>query len=345
MMLLLPFVLTILLSSTFGSMFSGDAQIQKGFYAMVYEDESQKEILNKVFKDISFINVEEMTLEEAEKKYESRSIQGYSLVQKNNIDFHANSGGAFTTKVMANIFEVYRDKADVIQELIKQNKTNLIPEVIGVEEYVQTKNIKSEKTNITSFDYFGVTMLSLILCWNAFSTQIIFDMDQKQKTLMRTKISPIKTYNIYFGKLMAAICQIVLQTLILMSANTWILDVNFGNYPLVFALALSLGILYASLGMMFASSNLNQTVSSTLVQLLMQISILFGGSYLPINDNMGFLTEVKKLSPVGWMNSGAHTLIETASTGPALEAISRNLILTAAFLVISFVLFRKKKVI
>ncbi len=250
LMVLFPILLIILLSNAFQLQFDSSIEFDETHYGLVTQDQTIAQTLKDQIGTYDYIKLEEMSEEAALAKTKNSDLAGYIVLSENNITFLDNEQGGSQTMVLKSFLEVFADKYQLAMSLGKLAQEGKIdPSLIlppSDNTYVHLTGLDGRDTG-GAYDYFGVTMLTLILAYVATMTYGYFDDERRGHTLARLKTTPTPPLAIFFGKITGVTFISVIQIVILMTVNILAFDVNYGNVFLTFAAMFALGFFFMAL--------------------------------------------------------------------------------------------------
>lgn len=346
MLIIFPIVLIFVLSTTLGPLMSPEPKIATGNYLIVFNDvdDQIKDVYEEVFDSIDFLVLTEVeSEEEARRLVEEEKYFGYINVS-DKVEFFDSRAANVSSKVLDQVLRVIVQKFQLVGQAIEIERYDLIEDLATNENFISQSSLDQEES-LGTFDYFGVTMLSLIIAWIVTIPLETIASDLNRKTLMRTKVAPISRGQIFGGKMLYFLLASSLQIFVIMGISSLLLGVNYISFPKVYLAGLSLSLLFVSIGLALASSNLSEQVTSGLSTLIIQVPIIIGGSYFPIDSRMGILYELKKLSPVGLFNENVTYFMLTGNHEPMINSSLINIGLALVILVIASLLFKRKDLI
>ncbi len=292
LMILLPIVLTLILANAFSLQFENDIELDPIEYGLVQNDESYTTYLMDAVEDLDYITLTPLEEAEARNRSENGEYGGYVVLNESGIEFHDNSLGGAVTSVLKGFLQIFVDRYQLYSVGLTPVETNAV-------------NVRGLETKDTGgpYDYFGVTVLTLILAYVGQMTYSSFDDERKGFTLARIKASPAKPLTIFLGKMSGVLFITMLQIFIIMAFNILVYKVNYGNIPLTFITMLCLSFMFQCFGAFIAVYVSNSSLANGILMFVTQAAILFGGGYFQITDSMSFFSRMQKISPVGIVNT------------------------------------------
>ncbi len=347
LMIIFPIVLIILLSNAFSLQFDTNIEFEETEYGLVANDRSYITYLTEAVGDYPYIKLTELDEAAALAKAANSETAGYIVLNEQGIVFHDNEQGGSQTMVLESFLEVFVDKYQLgvaLQKLAMEGKIN--PANIPPQSdapYVQVTGLDGRDQG-GPYDYFGVTMLTLILAYVATMTYGYFDDERRGHTLARLKTTPTPPLALFAGKITGVTLISMLQIIILMAVNILFFQVNYGNVFLTFAAMFCLGFVFMAFGTLMAMFVPNSAVANGIIMFVVQGSIIVGGSYFTISPEMGVLYSLQKVSPIGMVNTGMQQAVWGDSNRTLLMSIALNAGIGIVLLLISALRFRDMEV-
>ncbi|WP_026478145.1 ABC transporter permease [Alkaliphilus transvaalensis] len=208
-------------------------------------------------------------------------------------DLH--SGGGFYRMIVKN----------VVDSFVESNNAIMAMTMIGGNggEYRRTSAIKDNTIDLAdkipgSMDYYGVTMLVMILMYGANYGLHGIAKEYFVGIGDRIKASPIKNYQIYLGRTLGAVFTLFLQAMILVFFTKHVYGVNWGdNLLVIMMICLSLAVFSVGIGIMVCMLAPNRKVANSIMTILVPVFTFLAGGYAPIEYMGELFNKFKYLSP------------------------------------------------
>jgi len=347
LMILLPIVLIGIL----GFAFSSTSDIKLGDIKIIYTDEGDKTLsqgFNTFIKETDKMGVKFVEIKDVDKgisEIEKRKYDGYVFLKGKDITFYKNAQGDIKTEIAASMIDSFADTFKGMTAIALENPAFLknSGDINLNEEFVKITSI-DRKVKQTSFDYYSVTMLTLIILYGAMSGVFSIDMERTKKTGRRILASPVKKYEILIGKVLGVTFSIFIQALIIVLFSKYVFGANWGkDIVTVFMIIISEIILVMSFGVSLGFIIKNGPAAEGLLNAIIPFIAFLGGSYYPVKE-MGsqFIEKLSNFSPVTWTNTAIFNVILGGNYQYVPKALIANLIPAAFFIVFSAYLFRKE---
>ena len=343
LMILFPLILTLVLASAFQDVFANKVELEDVTFGVVDESDFLGGIIVTASEDVDYITLQVMDEETALESI--NELGGYIRIENDKITFYDANCGGYTTQVLTAFLDRFKDYYNL--EMHDPGIWQQVQmEAASAEErpsYVTLKGLRG-KPAPSAFDYFGVTMLTLILAYGATQAFVNFASEQERHTLQRLKSSPTPALTVFTGKMSGLLIVAVVEVTSVVLLNSLLYDVDYDNPVLTIFAMTTLAFLFMSFGTLVATIVPNLIIGQNVIMLFIQASIIFGGSYFQISEDSGWLWTLKDLSPVGWMNNAMNEYIYGSGVGALYNAILRNVVVAAVLLIIGARQYKKLEV-
>ncbi|MBF0746702.1 ABC transporter permease [Gemella sp. 19428wG2_WT2a] len=254
---------------------------------------------------------------------------------------------------------IKKDNADFVTLLLKvfidteQTLTAVASEfpeklqnIKEVNEDLVNKKVIESKTGSTSTDYYTISMYTLMGLYGLSLCTELFFTERKLKTLDRISISKSSKLEIIFGKFLGYLGIMTIQLSILFVFSIYVMKANWGNqYWIIGLLTFSLIFFTAATSLFLSTFFKNKKLISNVINLIIPILGLLGGSYIPLSTFQSeLLNTLSFLSPLKWMNDSIFYLIFGGSWNPIAGTLLINLGLGTLLLVLAIFSFKNKGV-
>lgn len=347
LMILLPIVLIGIL----GFAFSSTSDIKLEDIKVIYTDEGDT-ILSQGF-DIFINETDKMGVKFVEIKdvskgiseIEKRKYDGYVFLKGKDITFYKNAHGDIKTEIAASMIDSFADTFKGMTAIASQNPAFLrnSGDINLNREFIKITSI-DRKVKQTSFDYYSVTMLTLIILYGSMSGVFSIDMERTKKTGLRILASPVKKYEILIGKVLGVTFSVFIQALIIVLFSKYIFGTNWGkDIVTVFVIIISEIIFVVGLGVSLGFIIKNGAVAEGLLQAIIPFIAFLGGSYFPVKEiGSQFIEKLSNFSPITWTNTAIFNVIWVGNYQYVPTALMVNLIPAAFFIALSAYLFGRE---
>jgi ABC-2 type transport system permease protein len=229
-------------------------------------------------------------------------------------------GVSNSVQVVEEIYDINASLADKIRE--ENNATYELPMV----------KFKDENY-MTSFDYYGVAELTLMMLYIAMIplTDIFRDRDTKIKN--RMNLAGISNFKYYASSLIAYTMVAIVAYIPAFLFTIFAYDVGWGQYPVITYLYLMLFCIFNIILGMFLAVFLKQRGKIDLLMAVVFIPVLsfLGGSYSPFTfEFKTVLQKITLLSPLRWVNLGIFRHLYNDDNSVLIASILLLTIISAA---------------
>lgn len=196
---------------------------------------------------------------------------------------------------------------------------------------------------VTSYDFYGVTMLFYLSTQAATITPIAFMEERTKKANMRIAYAPISRVSIYLSKLITTFLFIEIAFLVQISILNITGLVNYGgeNFGAILLLLTLLLAFSVSLGGAVCSAIKSEDLSNKILGIIINTLAIFSGVFFPIAE-LGQLAEsISNLSPVKMIITTAFQIIYDSSFAEFAPTIIITLISTT---VLIYIIHKKYKI-
>lgn len=307
---LFPIFLVMLLGNVLAAVMSEDNTIEDDNLVIYYLNEGSSDS-NKVFQqfynmqdDLGFKFQEVSSLDEGKKNV--RLDKGvYLQVVNDKIEYYSNEKRATTSTI---IYEALKSIVEVYNSTISIYRLtgNITADNVDSGEYFEYQKI-SEKHSPSSMEYYGVAELGLMSFY--FITYALFSMknDERKQIKDRIRITGIKTYKYYLGKVIGNIGCCYFTILSAYLVLRYILQVNYGSYLGVLPIALLVFVTIAvSIGTLIGVLVKDEGKADTiLMSVVIPVLSFLGGGYIVLDDDLGLIGNfITRISPLRTFNKG-----------------------------------------
>lgn len=299
--------------------------------------------LFKNFKDNCEEELKIEFQEITEENYGKDSVDKYEAlafisINEDNYDFYRNEKKEDSAqKIFRSIFEQYLESYSVINITLEKS-SNILKEIKESEVIVKDQGISND--GISSFTYYTFAELVLIILYISQITSVSTYNEGLEKTYLRLKISKANEFTIILSKLILGVVVGILQILVVYFVSTVFLNINWGeNLREIIAVLISLIIFSSILGITIGYVFKDSKAASSVINVLLIVLGLLGGSYLPISlIKSNIVTSLLcKITPTYWANISLLSLSTGIKTNYSIISIVISLELSLILLLICVV--------
>ena len=193
--------------------------------------------------------------------------------------------------------EIYDINPKLAEQIRKENNANYELPMVRF----------NDDNFMTSFDYYGVAELTLMILYLMMIplTDIFRDKDTKIKNRMR--LAGISNLKYYTGSLIAYTLIAIIAFIPAFLVTIYAYDVNWGQYPILAYLYLLIFCIFSIIMGMFFAVFIKSRGKIDILMAVVFIPVLsfLGGSYSPFSfEFKTILEKITMLSPLRWVNLG-----------------------------------------
>lgn len=319
-LIFLPILLIAILSSAFSQEMNKNYTI-KPFtvgYSIEAGSNIEKSFSNfiKAFQE-NKITLFKMTKEKAIEEIKDGSVAAYVDINDDKYTIYKKDAFNINTTIFENSMGSAMYLYDGNKALMGYLVENKIPAKLNNENTEENKNfVKLETLNVdpmpSSIVYYGITEIVYVIWFGMLMVSVIVNNERKYGVTNRIGLTNASSLTLFFGKLIPSVLVVSIQIGIATIASTILMDVDWGNSPLVSAGILILEIITSSaLGILIALIIKSQALANVVIFLFAFFFGFVGGSFQTymynfVSDNLA------KLSPIYYIN---RTLVELSTKG------------------------------
>lgn len=210
------------------------------------------------------------------------------------------------------------------------------------DDHVRLEGIAG-KNGPTSFGYYGVTMITMIVMYGAMQAVDQMTNEGKERTYLRLKASPFSMRKVFFYKALAASLVLLLQVVVLLLFSSLVYHVPYRSIPTVIVILIPMMLFATSLGVLAAQVFKQQAAATGFLNLIVVVTVFLGGGYVMIDESTGPLYKMLSFSPVGWVNKGIFRFVYSNDMSIAWQAMGGCALLAALMLAVAYRLFVKEE--
>lgn len=347
LMILFPLVLTWLLGNAFSTLGTEGVTLPDLSFPIVAEESAQLEQMRSLAEEMN-IELLPMSREEALQEVRDRRSIGYIELSDGQTNFYrfdegtrqASATEAYITEAMLFIFtKIYVQQSEVFTEAVEMQRFDLLQSPPAPS--VRLTEVPG-RSGPGSFDFYGVTMLTLIMMYGALQSMSMLANEFEHRTFMRLKVSTLPATQLFLVKSVGPILLTLLQAALVILVNHFAFDVNYGNALLVFGFLIPFVCFSASLGIFALILTKNSGVAVAILNVVIAVILVLGGNYMPLPKE-GLMSVLAKFSPAYWLNEGIFEAIYSGGVQKGLISMGYNFALAALLFLISYVIFIREK--
>ncbi|KPJ22464.1 SagG family ABC transporter permease subunit [Streptococcus phocae subsp. phocae] len=349
MMVVFPILMILILSFAFKSSFSTTTAVPK--LKVHYQLEGKKTayqegfvtFLKSLHKELGLEAKPSKNLAADKQDVKEGSLTAVLEVKPNQtINVTTNRINQQNADLINMLVDTYVENAktyDSIETLYPQLLAKVKTRTV---DYVTVRSTKVNK-NMTSSDYFAISMVTMITFYGIMSAMNLVLVDYQKGTLSRIRLTGVSSTNVLLGKLIGGMLATGVQLTLLYLFTRFAMQVNWGDRPLaIMGLIGSLVYLSTAIGIGLASGIRNDVFLIAASNVVIPIFAFLGGSYIPLSVfNSALLNQLAMISPIKWMNDSLFYLIFGGSFNPIAISLAVNVGVGTCFIL--FALFSMRK--
>lgn len=319
-LIFLPILLIVILSSAFSQMLNKNYTLKP--FTVGYSIEAGSHIdenfpnFIKAFEENKII-LSKMTKEKAIEGVKDGSLAAYVDINDNEYTIYKKDGFNINTEIFVNSMSsamYLYDGNKALMNYLVENKIPIKLESKDADEnssFVKLETLKVDPMP-SSIVYYGITEIVYVIWFGMLAVSVIVNNERKYGVMDRIGLTNASSLTLFFGKLIPSVLVVFIQIGIATIASTILMDVNWGNAPLVSAGIIFLEIITSSaLGISIALIIKSQALSNVIIFLFAFFFGFIGGSFQTYMYNF-VSNNLAKLSPLYYIN---RTLVELSTKG------------------------------
>lgn len=339
LMILFPFALTLVLGSALGSTFNRVLDMPETNLPIVAKGNMQSAMYMNQAKSAGLI-FHEATVEEAQQQVKKGESDGYVVLDDGDVTFFTDHPGSIASMLVRTYSQVYANQATMASLAVQKGRFDQLALRGG--NYIQTQSVELNNEP-SSFGYYGVTMMTMIMMYGAIQAVNMMDLERKQRTYMRLKSSPFSMNGVYLAKSSVSMLALLGQVLILMVGNNMIYHVDYRNILVVLLMLIPYALFCNGLGLMTYQLASSAEAATGLLNLLTVILVFTGGGYVPLSTMAPSIASIMSYSPVGMVNNGLLEYIYRNDLSTMTKAMVVTGSLGIVMMLVAFVLYKKEE--
>lgn len=308
--ILMPILMIIILGTALSSLFQPD-DIEKFSVAYLNEDSGEMHKGFETFLEMDdikkIIEIKSVNFfEEGQKLVTDKKAASFIVIpkdysqkiksgEKSNILIYNSKYKDFKNSIVENIIDSYNSGGNTIYAISKGNITK--------PEYKRYSIMNEESISIKgkrpgALDYYAVAILILAIMSSSIFACSCIGEDYFHAVGDRIKSTPVKSYEVFLGKLIGSIFTTVIKAIIVIAFCKFVYGANFGsNLGMIILIVLTTSVMAAAFGMMICMVVGNTTKASTLINILVNVFTFLAGGYAAIIGADQSVSKVMHLSP------------------------------------------------
>ena len=338
LMILFPLALTWVLGMALSNASTQVIDLPQMHIPLISQNEQLSEAYQSYAREMS-LDFEVMSEADALELYHQGKNDNLVRIGSQSIELVTKTSDKRLENLLIRMYsQSFVNQVNLVNYAIKQENFTVLNQ--SPADLVETTGIAG-RASPRSFDYYGVTMLTLIMMYGAMQSASLLGLEVFNRTNLRLKSSPMPMTTIFIAKVLVAVVALMVQAAIIVAFNSLVFEVDYGNLAALAAVLIPYGIFTSSLGLLVFQVASQARAGEGLLVMIINLLLITGGAYFPI-ERMGPLALLLKVSPVGWINQAVFQTVLQGSSHhiPALSL--RYLGLSLVMLLIAGYLFQKR---
>jgi ABC-2 type transport system permease protein len=351
MMILLPIVLITILGAAFSNVFENTVDMSDVHVLYTQDVDKTKPYLTNAFqsfreqmtKELGIIFDQAADVDAGIQSIENFAYCAYIYVSddQQEIKLYKNARHSFYAGLVESALNSFTDTysaISVISAFAPSAESNLQ----GTEQSYVTIRSLDKKRGPGSLDYYAITMITLVLLYSSITGYYSIRDDIEQMTANRILSAPVRRYELLTGKVLGSILVTVVQGFVVILFSKLILKAYWGEDLVTVALLIfSYSIMAVSIGVGIAYLFRKGDAGNGILNATIPMLVFLGGGYVPLSVIGPTFSRISNISPVTWINSALFELIYDGSYTRVPISIGLDLIIAAAFILLTAILSRK----
>ncbi|MBM7615353.1 ABC transporter permease [Alkaliphilus hydrothermalis] len=212
-----------------------------------------------------------------------------------NIEVVSGIQRGFRITIIENIVESYVNRGNVVQAGAMVGIKGL---AYDSQNSLKENTISTEGNIPSSMDYYGITMLVMILMYGANYGLFGIAEDFFGTVGARIKSTPISGYEMYIGKTLGTVLTLFCQALIIVFFTKYVYGVNWGdNLMAIFGICLTLSFFTTGFGIMLCMLSPTRKFATNIINLVVPVFTFLAGGYAPLPNLGKVIGKARYLSP------------------------------------------------
>ena len=195
---------------------------------------------------------------------------------------------------------------------------------------------------VTSYDYYGVTMMIYGIFNTATYSANSFMEERIKSPNMRIIYSPVRPWYIHFSKVLATSVFCAVTYLFVAVLLHFTVGINYGGadcWALIIIALLSI-FFFSALGVLVCCIMKSENSANNLVSIFINLFAIFGGIFFPIDRLGKTVSAASWISPAKWILTTCLRIIYDSDFSTFLPACGVIILLSAAIVLLSAKFFK-----
>ncbi len=341
MMILFPFIITWVLGTALNQGFKNTYEMPQINVPVIASNGLMEDLYIKEGKNAGII-FERISKDDLQEKLDNNEVKKYVEIDNDKITMYSDVYSDLDSLILRIYSDSFAKQSNLVNEAVKSGKLSKAFAKPERNNYVDVENVSGSKSP-GSIDYYAIAMITMTILYGAIQTAETINREKQENTILRLKSSPYSMNGVFFAKVFAASVVLIMQVIILMLSNILIYSANFGNAFISMLSLVPFALFSCGLGLLvYEASGENFQATNGTLNVLVILFTFLGGGYVPLNMLSNEITNISTYTPVGMMNQGLMRFIYSQDSSMLIRSVTINLILGAAFIALSFIMYTKK---
>jgi ABC-2 type transport system permease protein len=338
LMVLFPFGLTMVLGLALSGEFSRVQPMPEVRLPIVAQGDLNSRLFIRQAESAG-LTFEAAGEDDARRQVADGSVSGYVVLDGDGITYHTNTFSNWESLLVRTYGRIYAQQANMAALALSSGRLDKMTPLGG--EYVRSEGIDTGPQP-TSFGYYGVTMLTMIMMYGTMQAAGMMDLERTQRTYLRLKASPFSMNSVFLVKSFMSTLTLLLQALLLMAMNTMVFGVTYRNMAFVLLALAPYALFCNALGLAAWQMTGSARTASGLLNIVVVLLVFLGGGYVPVDLWSPLLAKLSVATPVGMYNKGLISYIYAGDSSMLLRGMAVSGALGAVLLTLAYGLFIRK---
>ncbi len=169
---------------------------------------------------------------------------------------------------------------------------------------------ENEASSISGYSQASAGMMVQFSIFGLITSAMVLVLERKSGTLQRLLSSPIRSYEIIAGHVLAMFCIVFAQLSILVLVGQLVFGVDYARQPLAILLMITvLAIWAASLGLLISAISRKEDQVITLSLIAMFVFAAMGGAWFPLEVAGKAFAAIGHIMPTAWAMDGFQNIL------------------------------------
>lgn len=215
--------------------------------------------------------------------------------------------------------------------------------LLGTMGYIAKAGYGSE--NITSYDYYGVTIMIFMGIMVAMTATNVFMEETVRKGNSRIVYAPVSKTEIYLSKIIASYIVGAVFSSLIMLVEQYIFNINFGGKNILYIILLinALTFFGSCLGVLCCCILKSEQAATSVLPIPILIFVFLGGVFFPIASLGKNVETLSNISPIRWITQCAFEVIYDNNFSIYLPTIVITLFAAIICIIICQIIFKPEE--